>query len=163
MNIDLETLTLVRYSEEFEDVKEKLDKGESSSNFIHQVGERLEMTRDNNSVFQSAYVVLDYDMPVGYLFISSLVKDEVFLEYAVLKEHRGKGYASDIVDETTRYLFENHNMRSIRLDIDPINKNSILVAKSCGFMVDEDEYEARNFLGKMLFIKENEYYISKRR
>lgn len=163
MNIELDTLTLVRYGEEFAQVKDELDKGDSSSSFIHQIGERLEMTRDNDSVFQSAYVVLDFDMPVGYLFISSVVRDEVFLEYAVLKEHRGKGYASDMVSETTAYLFENHNMRSVRLDIDPSNKNSILVARACGFMVDEDEYEARNFTGKMQFIKENEYYISKRR
>ena len=92
-----------------------------------------------------------------------MINDEVFLEYAILKEFRGMGYASDIVREVTQYLFENYNLRSIRLDIDPSNKNSILVANACGFILDEEQFESRNYIGKMQFIKENDSYISKRR
>lgn len=91
------------------------------------------------------------------------MRDEVFLEYAVLKEFRGMGYASSIVSETADYLFENHNIRSIRLEIDPSNRNSILVTKSCGFILDEEEFESRNFIGKMQFIKESNCYVSKRK
>ena len=92
-----------------------------------------------------------------------MVRDEVFLEYAVLKEERGKGYGSDIVRETTDYLFQNHNIRSIRLDIDPSNKNSINAAEAAGYSVDEEEFASRNFTGRMQFVKDSEYYVSKRR
>ena len=124
----------------------------------------MELSRDNDkSIFQSAFVILDEDTPVGYLFISSMVNDEVFLEYAILKEFRGMGYASDVVNEVSYYLFQNYNIRSIKLDIDPSNKNSILVANSCGFMLDEEDFESRNFIGKMHFIKESDCYVSRRR
>lgn len=165
MNIELQTLSLTRYDErKHGTIKEELEKGKSSSDYIHQIGERLEQSSGNDkSIFQSAFVVQDEDTPVGYLYISSLINDEVFLEYAVLKDFRGQGYASDMVSETTEYLFKKHNIRSIRLDIDPSNKNSMLVANSCGFLLDEEDYESRNFTGKMQFIKESDCYESKRK
>lgn len=165
MNIELETLRLVRYSDyKYRELKEELENGRSSSDYIHQIGERLELSKDNDkSIYQSAFVVLDEDVPIGYLFISSMVCDEVFLEYSVLKDFRRMGYASSIVSEISDYLFQNHNIRSIRLDIDPSNKNSVLVANSCGFMLDEEEFESRNYVGKMQFIKESDCYVSKRR
>ena len=153
MNIQLETLNLVRYNEQqHSSLKKELEIGNSSSNYIHQIGERLEASKDNNrSIYQSAFVVEAKEIPVGYLFISTMTHDEVFLEYAVLKDFRRMGYGSRIISETTEYLFQEHNIRSIRLDIDPSNKNSILIADLCGFIFDEEEYESRNF------------YISKRR
>ena len=165
MHIELETLQLVRYSEEkYKNLKDELEKGISYSKYIHQIGERLEHSRnDNKNIFNTSFVVLDKEIPVGYLFISSMIRDEVFLEYAVLKEFRGMGYGSSIVSDVTDYLFHNFNIRSIRLDIDPSNKNSLLVANSCGFILDEEDYENRNFIGKMQFIKENYNYISKRK
>ena len=87
----------------------------------------------------------------------------MFLEYAVLKAYRGLGYGSTMIRETTDYLFENHNIRSIRLDIDPSNKNSINTAEACGYTLDEDEFASRNYLGRMQFVKDSTYYISKRR
>lgn len=165
MNIELKSLLLTRYNpDKHLALKEELESGESHSEFIHQVGERLETSKDNDrTIYQSAFVVEDLGTPVGYLFISSMVRDEVFLEYAVLKEERGKGYGSDIVRETTDYLFQNHNIRSIRLDIDPSNKNSINAAEAAGYSVDEEEFASRNFTGRMQFVKDSEYYVSKRR
>lgn len=165
MIIKLETLQLVRYSEQdHRTLKEEFENGSSSSKYIQDIGNRLELSKDNdNSIYQSAFVVVDGDESVGYLFISSMVRDEVFLEYAVLKTFRGMGYASSIVSEVSNYLFQNHNIRSIKLDIDPSNKNSVLVAESCGFILDEEEFESRNFIGKMHFIKESDCYVSKRR
>lgn len=165
MYIELETLQLTRYSEkEYGALKEELENGISASSYIHQIGERLEQSKDNDrTIYQSAFVVLDEGVPIGYLFISSMVNDEVFLEYAVLSNFRRMGYASSIVSEVSNYLFQNYNIRSIRLDIDPSNKNSILVADSCGFMLDDEEYESRNYIGKMQFIKESDCYVSKRR
>lgn len=165
MNIKLETLNLVRYSDdEHNYLKEKFEHGDSSSEFIHQIGERLENSKNNSkSLFHSAFVIKDDKTPVGYLFISSIINDEVFLEYAILKEFRGMGYASDIVNEVSDFLFENYNIKSIKLDIAPNNKNSIYVANACGFILDDEEFESRNFMGKMKFIKESTCYMSKRK
>ena len=165
MNIELKSLLLTRYdSDKHKALKDELESGQSQSEFINQIGVRLEASKDNDkSIYQSAFVVEDLGTPVGYLYISSMIHDEVFLEYAVLKEERGKGYGSDIVKETTDYLFENHNIRSVRLDIDPSNKNSINAAEAAGYSVDEDEFASRNFTGRMQFVKDSECYVSKRR
>ena len=165
MNIELKSILLTRYSEDkHKTLKDELETGASHSSFIHQIGERLEDSKDNNkSIYQSAFVVEDLGTPIGYLYISSRIRDEVFLEYAVLKEYRGKGYGSTIIRETSDYLFENHNIRSIRLDIDPSNKNSINTAEACGYTLDEDEFASRNYMGRMEFVKDSTYYISKRR
>ncbi len=165
MDIQLESLLLTRYEEEkHKTIKDELEKGESRSEHIHDIGERLTMSAGNTrSIYQSAFIVEDLGTPVGYLYISSMVHDEVFLEYAIAKEFRGQGYGSDLVHEVTDYLFRNHNIKSIRLDIDPSNENSTRVAEACGYSVDEDLFASRGFKGRMQFVKESEYYVSKRR
>lgn len=165
MDIELKSLLLTRYCEDrHKKLKEDFDAGASHSNYIHQIGERLETSKNNNrSIYQSAFVVEDLGTPVGYVFISSMIQDEVFLEYAVLKDQRGKGYGRDIISETTDYLFQNHNIKSIRLDIDPSNKQSINAAEACGYTADEEEFASRNYLGRIQFVKDSEYYVSKRR
>ena len=165
MEIKLETLKLVRYLEDkHKFLKEELEHGDSSSKYIHQIGDRLDGSKDNDkSLFHSAFIIEEDETPIGYLFISSIINDEVFLEYAILKEFRGMGYASDLVNELSDYLFHNYNIRSIKLDIDPSNKNSMYVANACGFILDEEEFESRNFIGKMKFIKESDCYISRRK
>lgn len=163
MNIELETLSLIKYNKDkYKELTDELDKGESSSKYIHQIKERLELSNYNN-IYQNAYIVLDKDIPIGYLYISSMINDEVYLEYSILKQYRHMGYASDLLYEITNYLFENNNIKNIKLDIDPSNKGSILVAISNGYNLDEEDYEKRNYLGKMKFIKESDCYISKRR
>lgn len=165
MNIELDSLVLTRYSEEkHRKLKEAFETGTSHSDFIHQIGSRLENSKNNNrNIFQSAFVVESEDIPIGYVFISSRIHDEVFLEYAVLKEYRGIGYGSSIIRETSDYLFQNHNIKDIRLDIDPSNKNSINAAEACGYTLDEDEFASRNYTGRMQFVQDSTYYVSKRR
>ena len=165
MIIKLEKFDLVRYNDDkHKYLKEEFKNGNSFSEYIHQIPERLESSKYNdNNIYQSAFVVQYNEMPMGYLYISNKINDEVFLEYSVLKEYRKMGYGSELLNEITNYLFENCNIKNIRLDIDPSNKNSILLASACGFYLDEEEYEARNFIGKMQFIKESDLYISKRK
>lgn len=97
------------------------------------------------------------------MFISNKSRDEVFLEYAVLKKYRGNGYGSDILRETTAYLFQSHNIKAIRLDINPSNKKSINTAEACGYTLDEEEFASRNYTGRMQFIQDSAYYVSKRK
>ena len=165
MIIKLEKFDLVRYNDDkHKYLKEEFKNGNSFSEYIHQIPERLESSKYNDkNIYQSAFVVQYNEMPMGYLYISNKINDEVFLEYSVLKEYRKMGYGSELLNEITNYLFENCNIKNIRLDIDPSNKNSILLASACGFYLDEEEYEARNFIGKMQFIKESDIYISKRK
>ena len=87
MNIKLETLNLTRYNEEkHKYLKEEFETGESVSRFIHLIGQRLELSKNNHdNIFQSAFVVEDNYVPIGYLYISSNEKDEVFLECSFLK------------------------------------------------------------------------------
>ena len=165
MNIRLETLVLTPYNEiKHLNLKEELTKGESKSQYIYQISDRLEASKNfSDSIYQRAFVIEDEGVPIGYLYISNMMRDEVFLEYSILKEYRRMGYGSSIVYEVTDYLFEKHNIKSVRLDIDPSNKNSVLLATSCGFALDEEEYEKNNFIGKMQFVKESNCYVPKRR
>lgn len=165
MNIKLETLNLTRYDEEkHKFLKDELENGESSSRFIHQIAQRLDNSNfAGENIFQSAFVVLDKDIPIGYVYISSNKKDEVFLECSLLKNFRGKGYGKRLLNEVSNYLFEKHNIRCIKGDVDPSNKNSLVMLKACGYEFDEEDYEERNFIGNMVFFKESECYVPKRR
>ena len=162
--IKLETLNLCRYDENKHSSLKRSFENESKSNFIHNVSDRLSnFSNCKDFSFQSAYVVLENNVPIGYVFISNMFNDEVFLELSVLKEFRGMGKAKKIINEVCDYLFVNHNIRVVKLDIDPSNKNSILAAQACDFLFDEEEYESRGFTGKMVFYKESLCYESKRR
>ena len=68
-----------------------------------------------------------------------------------------------MVTEVTEYLFEKHNICTIRLDIDPINEGSIMVANACGYMLDEEEYVSRDYVGNMQFVRDSTCYVSKRK
>ena len=163
--IDLETLSLCRYDESlFCEVKEELINGISASNFIHSIKEILENSNNNPSFnFQSAYIVVKENNPIGYIYISGSKNDEVYLEYLVLNNFRTQGYGTLLINEVCDYLYEIHNIKSVKLDISPSNKNSIKLAEKCGFIFDEEDYENRNYSGNMTFIKESYCYISKRR
>ena len=165
MYIKLETLDLTRYdAEKHRFLKEDLENGESASRFIHQMAQRLDNSiYAGENIFQSAFVVLDREIPIGYVYISSNKNDEVFLEYSLLKSFRGMGYGKRLLNEVSNYLFENHNIRCIKGDVDPSNKNSQMMLESCGYEFAEEDYEERNFMGNMVFFKESECYVSKRK
>ena len=165
MKIELETLNLIRYNYDKHNlIKEELSFGNSNSKYVQKISERLELSSNNDkSIYQSAFVVEDKGISIGYLYISNVSDDEVFLECSILKDFRKKGYGSKILKEVSEYLFQKENIRNIRLDIEPSNIASISTAKACGFDFDQEEYENRNFIGKMQFIKESDCYISKRK
>lgn len=139
--------------------------GDSSSTFIHSIEERL---LQNNHVksfpFNTGFVISSYaGSALGYLFISSISHDEVFLEYSILKENRGKGIGKLCLQEVTDYLFEHYNLRGIKLDIDPSNAPSTKIAMECGYYPDEEEFLNRNMVGRILYRKDNFSYINRNR
>lgn len=165
MNIKLETLVLTRYNEKkHKNLKEELENGESSSKFIHQIAQNLENSKNNfSNIFQSSFVIEHNDISIGYLYISSNKNDEVFLECSLLKQFRSKGYGTILLNQVSDYLFENHNIKCIKADVNPSNKKSMAMLCACGYLFDEEEYESRNFIGNMQFFKESDCYVSKRR
>ena len=161
--INLETLTLDRYSDKYASLKDSFN-NESKSRFINNIVSRLERTTNKEVFsFSSAYGVLDGDEPVGYIYLSGNLNDEVFLEISVLSEKRNMGYGTRIINEVCDYLFNYHNIRCVKLDIDPSNKNSIAMAEKCYFEFDEEDYELRNYMGHMIFYKESNCYVDKKR
>lgn len=165
MTINLETLILTRYDEaKHKELFESFKNGDSFSKFIHEVCKRLEASKNNfNNIFQSSFVVECNNIPIGYLYVSSNEKDEVFLEYSILKQYRNQGFGKMLLNQASDFLFQNYNIRCIRADVDPSNKNSMLLLESCGYIFDEEEYEKRNFIGNMQFFKESDCYYLKRR
>ena len=165
MNIKLENIELCVYdsSQLHNEILEKFD-NESKSNYIHEIKERIKNTINKKNIpFDSGFFIVLNNEIVGYMFISKKINDEVFLESSLLKEHRGKKYAGVILNDVSNYLMEEHNIKSIVLDIDPSNIASIRTALSSGYELDEEEYMKRNMSGKILYRLDNYNYINKRR
>ena len=160
--VKLETLTLDRYNNNYKYIKDSFD-NISKSKYIHDVTRRLISSSDlDENLLLGAYIVLDNNKEVGYTYISSNKNDEVYLETSILEDKRNNGYGKKIVSEVSDYLFENKNIRIVKVAIDPSNINSIKMVESCDFIFDEDDYESNNYIGKMTFFKESTCYINKR-
>lgn len=134
--------------------------GDSHSQFIHSIEERLLQNRKQKSFpFHTAYVIsLASGECIGYLFISSIRNDEVFLECSILKRQRHHGYGKLCLESVTNYLFEHYNIRDIALDINVSNDASIRTAEACGYY--EDEYLEE---GKFIYRNYNLNYVDKRK
>ena len=80
MIIKLEKFDLIRYNDEkHKNLKEEFKNGNSFSEYIHQIPERLESSKYNDkNIYQSAFVVQYNEIPIGYLYISNKINDEVF-------------------------------------------------------------------------------------
>ena len=156
--IKLEHFVLDSYKEEYESIKNEFETGKSKSNFISDISKRLYASRNNNSFFGSAYVVLNNLEPIGYVYISGISNDDIYIECAILHNKRKLGYASLLLKELTDYIFSNYNIRQIKLDISLNNQGSIMVAKKNGFDVDEEDFENRGYSNKMIFVKDNLFY-----
>lgn len=138
--------------------------GDSKSSYIHDIRSRLMSWKNKKDIpFDVGYVVQLGDQFIGYFFISKRIKDEVFLEYSLINKFKGKGYGKLMLSEVSEYLFNNYNIKSITLDIEPSNLPSVMTAVSVGYTVDEDDYLERNMNGKILYRMDNYNYVNKRK
>lgn len=129
--------------------------GESKSDMIHQIDERLINSRKTEQ-FESnnAYLISINDYIVGYIYTSGNLKNYIYLECSLLKQHRNKGLGSYILNCLTDYIFENNpQLREIRLNIDRSNFPSMSIALKNDF-INEEDYMSE----KIDFIKNNPYY-----
>lgn len=98
------------------------------------------------SMYQSQYGIYFDNIPIGYLDISKIYLTEmdtwVNLIYAILEEHRRKGYATKVISAVTREIFDDmvEHIKTVRLQITSDNVPSILTAKSAGFIEHVEEF-----------------------
>ena len=161
--IFLDQIVLDGYDDKYKDYINDFKEGKSFSKYIHNIKERIELTKYKEEFsLECGYIVLNKNLiPIGYVFLSNIKRDEIYVEYSVLNNERRKGYGKLILSEVSDFLAQNYNIKQINLDIDPSNEASIKTAESCGFTFDEESFENNNYMGKMLFYKENIFYIKK--
>lgn len=143
------------------EVYNDLDKGESKSNMISLIGERLLLSRKTSELeYQNAYLISKNCQILGYLYLSSKSVDHIYVELSILKKYRKNKIGSQVLNEVTDYIFLNNNdLKEIRLSIDKSNIGSMKVAMNAGYFYDDDDYRNE----KIDFTKDNPYYVSKKR
>lgn len=143
------------------EVYNDLDKGESKSNMISLIGERLLLSHKTSELeYQNAYLISKNSQILGYLYLSSKSVDHIYVELSILKKYRKNKIGSQVLNEVTEYIFLNNNdLKEIRLSIDKSNIGSMKVAMNAGYFYDDDDYRNE----KIDFTKDNPYYVSKKR
>lgn len=162
--IELESFKIINFDKnnnEHMDVYNDLVEGESKSNMINLIGERLLLSHKTELLeFGNAYLVTQNDSIVGYLYLSGKSTNYIYLELSILKKYRKNGIGSQILSEVTDYIFYNNNdLKEIKLNIDKSNIGSMKASMNAGYFYDEDDYMKQ----KIDFIKENPYYLNKKR
>lgn len=154
----LKTMELIIYNNDYKEEKDEITKGKSKSKFISQIENRLEI-KENNDIFNHGYLVKLNNNIIGYIYISAIKKDNIYLEYLIKDEYRNKGYATILINEITNYIFESYNIEEIRLNISKDNIKSQKVALNNGYILEDDEEYLYN--EKADFVINNPYYIKK--
>lgn len=89
-------------------------------------------------VFHTFFVVYFQDKPIGYVEIES--PNNTYLNYALLRSERKKGYASMLLKELSLYLLENYEeVKSVNAIIRKNNLDSINVVKKAGLSKIEED------------------------
>ena len=106
-------------------------------NFKKEIQKRTDNYLERPDILYSPFALYSYDHPVGYLEISDIYNpgNYVCLIYALLKKEQKKGYASLTLLNISKILLNEYKqeIQKVILTIDPNNKESITLAKRCGF------------------------------
>jgi len=135
----------------------------NQDHFVKEMHERLHHPMKKNDYFQleCAYLVSNETDLIGYLYVSGLERNIIYLEYLIVEEYRRKGYASRLIDRVSHYLFTNFPVEKITLDIDMSNYPSMKTAEKAGFYYDEEEYSQGN--NRLSFERINPFYKERKR
>ena len=164
-SINIENIKLTSFDKNNKDhiyLYNELTLGESKSDMIHQIKERLDTSRDVESLeFSNAYIISVLDDVVGYLYLTGKNNGKVYIEMSLLKEFRKKHLGTYLLDIISNYIcMDNTDLKEIRANIDRSNLGSMKMVENAGFFYDDDvDYQSQ----KIDFIKENPYYIRKGR
>ena len=106
-------------------------------NFKKEIQKRTDNYLERPDILYSPFALYSYDHPVGYLEISDIYNsgNYVCLIYALLKKEQKKGYASRTLLNISKILLNEYKqeIQKVILTIDSNNKESITLAKRCGF------------------------------
>lgn len=91
-----------------------------------------------SDIFNSFFIIKYEDRIIGYLEIEK--SKDVYLNYALLKEERGKGLGPKLLKELSDYLLNEYKDELTKIDIivDNKNKPSIKATIKSGFEKIED-------------------------
>jgi ribosomal-protein-alanine N-acetyltransferase len=95
----------------------------------------LERARRDNAAFFLAHQI-DDDAIVGFLNISEIIRGRLqsaFLGYGGVAGHEGQGYMREALELVLREAFTTLGLHRLEANIQPGNRASIALAKSCGF------------------------------
>ena len=162
--ISIDNINLTNYDKnniEQKRLYDELTLGNSKSDMIHQIKERLDNSKEVEKLeFDNAYIIYIDDNIIGYLYLTGKRVGSSYIEISLLKDMRGKHIGSYLLNTITNYILENNNdLKEIRASIDISNLASMKVAEYAGFYYNEDDYQKQ----KIDFIKDNPYYVRKER
>jgi [ribosomal protein S5]-alanine N-acetyltransferase len=103
----------------------------------------LERARRDNAAFFVAHRIED-DAIVGFLNISEIIRGRLqsaFLGYGGVAGHEGQGYMREALELVLREAFTTLGLHRLEANIQPGNRASIALAKSCGF--EREGFSAR--------------------
>ena len=82
------------------------------------------------------------DQYIGVCIImNSYSSDTIYLEYAINKRSRNKGYGTSLLSKVTEQLFKDPNVKKIILDIQHKNEASKAIALKNGYSIDYEIFE----------------------
>lgn len=164
LNIEIEKINIINFNKNEDEhlkVYDELVNGESKSNMISLIKERLLRSKEcNDLIFDNAYLIRMDNNIVGYLYLSNKNTNYIYLEMSILKNYRDKKLGSTLLEQITNYIFiNNDNLKEIRLSIDKSNPRSMKSALNAGYYYDEDDYMNE----KIDFVCENPYFINRKK
>lgn len=102
----------------------------------------------SNYITAKTYIIINNNQKIGYFSMTVPVLNRenltsTSLYYAISEEHRNLGYATNLVEEISNYLFEEELVDMIILTIDNKNLASISVASKLGFNIEFQDQEEK--------------------
>ena len=89
------------------------------------------------------------------LFKKNNKKTGVEIGYSLIKSHWNKGYATEIVKQSTRWIFESKGFSSIYAITEMHNENSKNVLLKCGFLPEKNFIENGEEMNLFSLLKED--------
>lgn len=161
--LSFQLLTFDQENPQHRSFVEELIKG-NEMKFVKQIKERLQRSSYQDSFLERAYLVASSKDLIGYLYLSGIKRNSIYLEYLIAPSKRRQGYASRLLEEVSDYLFSNYPLEKILLDIDQGNYPSMKTALAAGFSYDTDEYvQGLDGTNRISFEKVNLNYVNKRK
>ncbi len=115
--------------------------------------------KNNSDPFNIPYIILLNNKMIGYMYLLQNKNDEVLLEYAILQNQNKKKYHEILLREVTDYLSNFEDIKRFNINVDLSNLKKLRTTLECGYDPDYEDYENKNYPGKMILRRKNPNYI----